>query len=158
MRAAFQAVQDNRQVAVLVPTTLLAQQHAETFTRRFAPFPIHVGTLSRFQNPKEVKALLADLTSGVVDIVIGTHRLLHKNVQFKNPGLVVIDEEQWFGVRHKERLKQLRTQVDVLTLTATPIPRTLQMAFSGVRDLSVIDTPPPGRLAVRSMVSTRLCT
>ena len=152
MRAAFQAVQDNRQVAVLVPTTLLAQQHAETFTRRFAPFPIHVGTLSRFQNPKEVKALLSDLTSGVVDIVIGTHRLLHKNVQFKNLGLVVIDEEQWFGVRHKERLKQLRTQVDVLTLTATPIPRTLQMAFSGVRDLSVIDTPPPGRLAIRTQV------
>ena len=152
MRAAFQAVQDNRQVAVLVPTTLLAQQHAETFTRRFAPFPIHVGTLSRFQTPKEVKALLSDLASGVVDIVIGTHRLLHKNVRFKNLGLVIIDEEQWFGVRHKERLKQLRTQVDVLTLTATPIPRTLQMAFSGVRDLSVIDTPPPGRLAIRTQV------
>ncbi|MCY4613671.1 MAG: transcription-repair coupling factor [Nitrospira sp.] len=152
MRAAFQAVQDNRQVAVLVPTTLLAQQHAETFTRRFAPFPIHVGTLSRFQSPKEVKALLSDLASGVVDIVIGTHRLLHKNVQFKNLGLVIIDEEQWFGVRHKERLKQLRTQVDVLTLTATPIPRTLQMAFSGVRDLSVIDTPPAGRLAIRTQV------
>ncbi|MYC27411.1 MAG: transcription-repair coupling factor [Nitrospira sp. SB0662_bin_26] len=152
MRAAFQAVQDNRQVAVLVPTTLLAQQHSETFTRRFAPFPIHVATLSRFQNPKEVKAVLSDLASGVVDIVIGTHRLLHKNVRFKNLGLVIIDEEQWFGVRHKERLKQLRTQVDVLTLTATPIPRTLQMAFSGVRDLSVIDTPPPGRLAIRTQV------
>ena len=152
MRAAFQAVQDNRQVAVLVPTTLLAQQHSETFTRRFAPFPIRVGTLSRFQSPKEVKALLSDLASGVVDIVIGTHRLLHKNVRFKDLGLVIIDEEQWFGVRHKERLKQLRTQVDVLTLTATPIPRTLQMAFSGVRDLSVIDTPPPGRLAIRTQV------
>ena len=152
MRAAFQAVQDNRQVAVLVPTTLLAQQHSETFTRRFAPFPIHVATLSRFQTPKEVKAVLSDLASGVVDIVIGTHRLLHKNVRFKNLGLVIIDEEQWFGVRHKERLKQLRTQVDVLTLTATPIPRTLQMAFSGVRDLSVIDTPPPGRLAIRTQV------
>ncbi len=152
MRAAFQAVQDNRQVAVLVPTTLLAQQHSETFTRRFAPFPIHVGTLSRFQSPKEVKAVLSDLASGVVDIVIGTHRLLHKHVRFKNLGLVIIDEEQWFGVRHKERLKQLRTQVDVLTLTATPIPRTLQMAFSGVRDLSVIDTPPPGRLAIRTQV------
>ena len=153
MRAAFQAVQDNRQVAVLVPTTLLAQQHSETFTRRFAPFPIHVGTLSRFQTPKEVKALLSDLASGVVDIVIGTHRLLHKTVRFKNLGLVIVDEEQWFGVRHKERLKQLRTQVDVLTLTATPIPRTLQMAFSGVRDLSVIDTPPPGRLAIRTQVA-----
>ena len=152
MRAAFQAVQDNRQVAVLVPTTLLAQQHSETFTRRYAPFPIHVAALSRFQTPKEVKAVLSDLASGVVDIVIGTHRLLHKNVRFKNLGLVIIDEEQWFGVRHKERLKQLRTQVDVLTLTATPIPRTLQMAFSGVRDLSVIDTPPPGRLAIRTQV------
>ena len=152
MRAAFQAIQDTRQVAVLVPTTLLAQQHSETFTRRFAPFPIRVGMLSRFQSPKEVKALLSDLASGVVDIVIGTHRLLHKSVRFKNLGLVIIDEEQWFGVRHKERLKQLRTQVDVLTLTATPIPRTLQMAFSGVRDLSVIDTPPPGRLAIRTQV------
>ena len=152
MRAALQAVEGNRQVAVLVPTTLLAQQHSETFSRRFAPFPIHVATLSRFQSPKEVNALVSDLASGVVDIVIGTHRLLHKNVQFKNLGLVIIDEEQWFGVRHKERLKQLRTQVDVLTLTATPIPRTLQMAFSGVRDLSVIDTPPPGRLAIRTQV------
>jgi len=152
MRAAFKAVQDNRQVAVLVPTTLLAQQHYETFCRRFAPFPVRVEVLSRFQSPKEVKALLPDLASGVVDIVIGTHRLLQKNVEFKNLGLVIIDEEQWFGVRHKERLKQLRTQVDVLTLTATPIPRTLQMAFSGVRDLSVIETPPPGRLAILTQV------
>lgn len=152
MRAAFKAVQDNRQVAVLVPTTLLAQQHYETFCRRFAPFPVRVGVLSRFQSPKEVKALLPDLASGVVDIVIGTHRLLQKNVEFKNLGLVIIDEEQWFGVRHKERMKQLRTQVDVLTLTATPIPRTLQMAFSGVRDLSVIETPPQGRLAIRTQV------
>lgn len=152
MRAAFKAVQDNRQVAVLVPTTLLAQQHYETFCRRFAPFPVRVGVLSRFQSPKDVKALLPDLASGVVDIVIGTHRLLQKNVQFKNLGLVIIDEEQWFGVRHKERLKQLRTQVDVLTLTATPIPRTLQMAFSGVRDLSIIETPPAGRLAIRTQV------
>jgi len=152
MRAAFKAVQDNRQVAVLVPTTLLAQQHYETFCRRFAPFPVRVGVLSRFQSPKEVKALLPDLASGVVDIVIGTHRVLQKSVEFKNLGLVIIDEEQWFGVRHKERMKQLRTQVDVLTLTATPIPRTLQMAFSGVRDLSVIETPPPGRLAIRTQV------
>lgn len=152
MRAAFQAVQDHRQVAVLVPTTILAQQHYETFSRRFAPFPVHVAVLSRFQSPKEVKALLPDLASSVVDIVIGTHRLLQKQVQFKNLGLVIIDEEQWFGVRHKERLKQLRTHVDVLTLTATPIPRTLHMAFSGVRDLSIIDTPPPGRLAIRTQV------
>ncbi|MEC9006395.1 MAG: transcription-repair coupling factor [Nitrospirota bacterium] len=152
MRAAFKAVQDNRQVAVLVPTTLLAQQHHETFCRRFAPFPVRIGILSRFQSPKEVKTLLPDLASGVVDIVIGTHRVLQKNVQFKNLGLVIIDEEQWFGVRHKEHMKQLRTQIDVLTLTATPIPRTLQMAFSGVRDLSVIETPPPGRLAIRTQV------
>ena len=152
MRAAFKAVQDNRQVAVLVPTTLLAQQHYDTFCRRFAPFPVKVGVLSRFQSPKEVKALLPNLASGVIDIVIGTHRLLQKNVQFKNLGLIIIDEEQWFGVRHKERLKQLRTQVDVLTLTATPIPRTLQMAFSGVRDLSVIETPPSGRLAIQTHV------
>ena len=152
MRAALNAVQNNRQVAVLTPTTLLAQQHYETFTRRFAPFPVRVAVLSRFQSTKEVNALLPDLASGVVDIVIGTHRLLQKNVQFKQLGLAIIDEEQWFGVRHKERLKQLRTHVDVLTLTATPIPRTLQMAFSGVRDLSVIDTPPPARLAIRTQV------
>ena len=152
MRAAFQAIQDHRQVAVLVPTTILAQQHYETFSRRFARFPVRVAVLSRFQSPKEVKALLPDLASGVVDIVIGTHRLLQQRVQFKNLGLVIVDEEQWFGVRHKERLKQLRTHVDVLTLTATPIPRTLHMAFSGVRDLSTIDTPPPGRLAIRTQV------
>lgn len=152
MRAAFKAVHDYRQVAILVPTTLLAQQHYETFCRRFAPFPVRIAVLSRFQTAKEVKALLPDLQSGLIDIVIGTHRLLQKDVQFKQLGLVIIDEEQWFGVRHKERLKQLRTQLDVLTLTATPIPRTLQMSFSGVRDLSVIDTPPPGRLAIQTQV------
>jgi len=152
MRAAFKAVEDNRQVTVLVPTTLLAQQHYENFSQRFAPFPVRVAMLSRFQPPKEVKAILRDLATGTVDVVIGTHRLLQKDVQFRNLGLAIVDEEQWFGVRHKERLKQLRTQVDVLTLTATPIPRTLQMALSGVRDLSVIDTPPPGRLAIRSQV------
>ncbi len=152
MRAAFKAVEDNRQVAVLVPTTLLAQQHYENFAQRFAPFPVRVAMLSRFQSPKQIKAVLKDLAAGAVDVVIGTHRLLQQDVQFRNLGLVIIDEEQWFGVRHKERLKQLRTQVDVLTLTATPIPRTLQMAMSGVRDLSVIETPPPGRLAIRSQV------
>ncbi len=152
MRAAFNAIQNNRQVAVLVPTTLLAQQHYETFARRFAPFPVRVAVLSRFQSTKEVKALLPDLASGVVDIVIGTHRLLQKHVEFHQLGLVIIDEEQWFGVRHKERLKQMRTHVDVLTLTATPIPRTLQMTFSGVRDLSVIDTPPPARLAIHTQI------
>ncbi|WP_447978535.1 transcription-repair coupling factor [Candidatus Nitrospira bockiana] len=152
MRAAFKAVEHNRQVAVLVPTTLLAQQHYDNFSQRFGPFPIKVGLLSRFQTPKEAKAVLAGLADGSIDIVIGTHRLLQKGVVFRNLGLVVIDEEQWFGVRHKERLKQLRTQVDVLTLTATPIPRTLQMAMSGLRDLSVIETPPPGRLAIRTHV------
>ncbi len=152
MRAAFKAVQANRQVAVLVPTTLLAQQHYENFSNRFAPFPIKIGVLSRFQSPAEIKTTLKDLASGVIDIVVGTHRVVQKDVAFKQLGLVIIDEEQWFGVRHKERLKQLRTQVDVLTLSATPIPRTLQMAFSGVRDLSVIETAPPGRLAVETQV------
>ncbi len=152
MRAAFLAAEHNRQVAVLVPTTLLAHQHYENFAQRFAPFPARVALLSRFQNPKETKQVLKDVAAGTIDVVIGTHRLLQKDVVFQNLGLVIIDEEQWFGVRHKERLKQLRTQVDVLTLTATPIPRTLQMAMAGVRDLSVIETPPPGRLAIRTQV------
>ena len=152
MRAAFKAIQGNRQVAVLVPTTLLAQQHYENFSLRFAPFPVKIGILSRFQSTAEIKATLKDLADGLIDIVIGTHRVVQKDVLFKQLGLVIIDEEQWFGVRHKERLKQLRTQVDVLTLSATPIPRTLQMAFSGVRDLSVIETAPPGRLAVETQV------
>jgi transcription-repair coupling factor (superfamily II helicase) len=152
MRAVFKAVQDNKQAAVLVPTTLLAQQHFETFTERFAPFPVTVGVVSRLQPLKEQKATLKGVADGSVDIIIGTHRLLQKDVQFRNLGLVVVDEEQWFGVRHKERLKQLRAQVDVLTLTATPIPRTLQMAMSGLRDLSVIETPPADRLAIRTQV------
>ncbi|MEK7222049.1 MAG: transcription-repair coupling factor, partial [Nitrospirota bacterium] len=152
MRAVFKAVQDNKQAAVLVPTTLLAQQHFETFTERFAPFPVTVGVVSRLQPLKEQKAALRGVADGAVDIIIGTHRLLQKDVQFRNLGLVVVDEEQWFGVRHKERLKQLRAQVDVLTLTATPIPRTLQMAMSGLRDLSVIETPPADRLAIRTQV------
>lgn len=152
MRAAFLAVEHNRQVAVLVPTTLLAHQHYDNFAQRFAPFPARVALLSRFQSPKETKAVLKDLAAGTIDVIIGTHRLLQKDVEFSNLGLVIIDEEQWFGVRHKERLKQLRTQVDVLTLTATPIPRTLQMAMAGVRDLSVIETPPPGRLAILTQV------
>ncbi|GJL54416.1 MAG: transcription-repair-coupling factor [Nitrospirales bacterium] len=152
MRAAFKAVQNNRQVAVLVPTTLLAQQHYETFSLRFAPFPVRVGMLTRFQSPAECKTILRDIAAGTLDIIIGTHRLLTKGVQFKNLGIVITDEEQWFGVRHKERLKQLRTQVDVLTLSATPIPRTLQMALSGVRDLSVIESPPTGRLAIQTQV------
>jgi transcription-repair coupling factor (superfamily II helicase) len=152
MRAAFKAVEDNRQVAVLVPTTILAQQHYDNFSQRFAPFPARVAMLSRFQTAKEARAILKDLAAGTVDVVIGTHRLLQQDVQFRNLGLVVIDEEQWFGVRHKERLKQMRTQVDVLTLTATPIPRTLQMAMSSLRDLSIIETPPAGRLAIKTQV------
>ncbi|BFU94622.1 MAG: Transcription-repair-coupling factor [Nitrospira sp.] len=152
MRAAFKAVEDNRQVAVLVPTTLLAHQHYDNFAERFAPFPTKVALLSRFQSPKETKAILKDVAAGIIDVVIGTHRLLQKDVTFRNLGLVIIDEEQWFGVKHKERLKTLRTQVDVLTLTATPIPRTLQMAMASVRDLSIIDTPPAGRLSIRTQV------
>jgi transcription-repair coupling factor (superfamily II helicase) len=152
LRAVFKAVMNNQQAAVLVPTTLLAQQHFETFSDRFAPFPVMVGMLSRFQSAKEQQATLRKLADGAIDVVIGTHRLLQKDVRFRNLGLVVIDEEQWFGVRHKERLKQLRAQVDILTLTATPIPRTLQMAMSGLRDLSVIETPPADRLAIRTQV------
>ena len=152
MRAAFKAVEDNRQVAVLVPTTLLAHQHYDNFAERFAPFPTRVALLSRFQSPNEAAAILKDVAAGTIDIVIGTHRLLQKDVRFRNLGLVIIDEEQWFGVKHKERLKELRTQVDVLTLTATPIPRTLQMAMASVRDLSIIDTPPAGRLSIRTQV------
>ena len=152
MRAAFKAVEDNRQVAVLVPTTLLAHQHYDNFSERFAPFPTKVALLSRFQSPKEARAILKEVAAGTIDVVIGTHRLLQKDVVFRNLGLVVIDEEQWFGVKHKERLKELRTQIDVLTLTATPIPRTLQMAMASVRDLSIIDTPPAGRLSIRTQV------
>ncbi|HMQ33360.1 MAG TPA: transcription-repair coupling factor [Chloroflexaceae bacterium] len=152
LRAAFKAVQDGRQVAVLVPTTVLAQQHFDTFTRRMAAFPVSVEMLSRFRSPKEQDAITADLGKGRVDIVIGTHRLLSKDVRFKDLGLVIVDEEQRFGVRHKERLKQLRAEVDVLTLTATPIPRTLHMAMAGIRDLSVIDTPPEDRVPIKTYV------
>lgn len=153
MRAAFKAVQENRQVAVLVPTTLLAQQHSRNFSERFRPFPVRVEMLSRFRTAAEQKAVLRDLETGQVDIVIGTHRLLQQDVRYKNLGLIVVDEEQRFGVRHKERLKQLRTSVDVLTLTATPIPRTLQMALVGMRDLSMIESPPADRLAIRTILS-----
>lgn len=152
LRAAFKAVQDNKQVAVLVPTTVLAQQHYETFRQRMAAFPVVVEMLSRFRLPREQSAILQRLAQGTVDILVGTHRLLSKDVVFKDLGLLVIDEEQRFGVRHKERLKQLRTEVDVLTLTATPIPRTLHMALAGVRDMSVIDTPPDYRLPIKTYV------
>ncbi len=152
LRAAFKAAQDGKQVAVLVPTTVLAQQHFDTFSKRIAAFPLRVEMLSRFRSPKEQDAIIAALARGQVDIVIGTHRLLSKDVRFKDLGLVVVDEEQRFGVRHKERLKQLRAQVDVLTLTATPIPRTLHMAMAGIRDLSVIDTPPEDRVPIKTYV------
>ena len=152
MRAAFLAVQDDRQVAVLVPTTLLAQQHYQNFQDRFADWPVRVEVLSRFKTKKEQDKVLAGLQDGTVDIVIGTHKLVQDRIAFKRLGLVIIDEEHRFGVRQKERLKALRTEVDVLTLTATPIPRTLNMSLAGLRDLSIIATPPAGRLAVKTFV------
>jgi transcription-repair coupling factor (superfamily II helicase) len=153
LRAAFKAVMDGRQVAVLVPTTVLAQQHYNTFSERLAAFPVSIEMLSRFRSKHDQTRILGELAEGKVDIIVGTHMLLSKNVQFKNLGLVVIDEEQRFGVRHKERLKQLRAEVDVLTLSATPIPRTLHMALSGVRDLSLIETPPEDRLPIKTYVT-----
>ncbi len=155
LRAAFKAVQDGKQVAVLVPTTVLAQQHYETFSERLATFPVHVAMLSRFRTPAEQKEVVAGIESGDVDIVIGTHRLLQKDVRFRDLGLLVIDEEHRFGVKHKERLKQLRTEVHVLSMTATPIPRTLHMALSGVRDISVIETPPESRQPIETHVVER---
>ncbi|MGQ0601140.1 MAG: transcription-repair coupling factor [Anaerolineales bacterium] len=148
LRAAFKAVTDGRQVAILVPTTVLAQQHYHTFQNRLAPYPVKVEMLSRFRSPQQSRAILHELAEGQVDIIVGTHRLLQKDVQFKNLGLVVVDEEQRFGVTHKEKLKRLRTEVDVLTLTATPIPRTLYFALTGIRDISTINTPPEERLPV----------
>jgi transcription-repair coupling factor (superfamily II helicase) len=152
LRAAFKAVADGYQVAVLVPTTVLAQQHWATFSDRFGAFPARVELLSRFRSAKEQKAVVEGLRQGSVDVVIGTHRLLSKDVAFKNLGLMIIDEEHRFGVAHKERMKQLRASVDVLALTATPIPRTLYMSLSGVRDMSVIETPPLDRLPIETIV------
>ena len=153
LRAAFKTVSDGMQVGLLVPTTVLAQQHYATFSERLSPYPLQVEVLSRFRTPKEQQEVLAGLETGAVDIVIGTHRLLQKDVKFKNLGLVVVDEEQRFGVGHKETLKRLRNQVDVLTLSATPIPRTLHMALTGIRDMSVMNTPPEARLPVKTFVS-----
>ena len=153
LRAAFKAVMDGMQVAVLVPTTVLAQQHFTTFSQRLSPFPVKVELLSRFRSPKEQQGVIEGLARGSVDICIGTHRLLQKDVSFKNLGLVIIDEEQRFGVAHKERLKQLRKEVDVLTLSATPIPRTMHMALVGVRDMSTMETPPEERLPIKSYVA-----
>jgi transcription-repair coupling factor (superfamily II helicase) len=153
LRAAFVAVQAGRQVALLVPTTLLAQQHFSTFSDRLADWPITVELLSRFRTGSQSRQVLEQLGNGAVDIVIGTHRLIQKDIRFKQLGLVIIDEEQRFGVQQKERLKQLRAEVDLLTLTATPIPRTLNMAMSGIRDLSIIATPPARRMAVKTLIS-----
>jgi transcription-repair coupling factor (superfamily II helicase) len=152
MRAAFKAIGDGKQVAVLTPTTVLCYQHFETFKERFAAFPVTVSMLSRFVNAKEQKKIVGDVEGGKIDIVIGTHRLLSKDIKFHDLGLMVIDEEQRFGVAHKERLKQIKKQVDVVTMTATPIPRTLNMALSGLRDMSVIETPPRDRLAIQTVV------
>jgi transcription-repair coupling factor (superfamily II helicase) len=152
IRAAFKAVMEGKQVAVLVPTTLLAEQHYVTFSERYAPFPVKVAMLSRFVSPREQAQILEDAAKGTVDVVIGTHRLLSQDVKFKDLGLLVVDEEQRFGVVHKERLKRLRTSVDVLTMTATPIPRTLEMALSGIREMSVVDTPPEDRQPVLTYV------
>jgi transcription-repair coupling factor (superfamily II helicase) len=152
VRAAFKAVQDGKQVAILVPTTLLVQQHFTTFSQRYAPFPIKINALSRFQSTKEINETLAGIAEGSVDVIIGTHRLLTADVRFKDLGLVIVDEEQRFGVEHKEHLKALKTNVDFLTMTATPIPRTLEMSLTGIREMSLIQTPPEDRLPVLTFV------
>ena len=153
MRAAFKAVQDGKQVAVLTPTTVLSFQHFETFKKRFAQFPIHVEMISRFRTAKEQKDIVERVETGKVDVLIGTHRLLSKDIKFQDLGLLVVDEEQRFGVRHKERLKQLRKEIDVLAMSATPIPRTLHMSLVGLRDMSVIETPPKDRMAIQTVVA-----
>jgi transcription-repair coupling factor (superfamily II helicase) len=153
MRATFKALGDGKQVAILAPTTVLAFQHFETFKRRFQPFPVRVEMFSRFRTAKELKALVEDLGEGKIDVAIGTHRLLSQDVQFKDLGLVAVDEEQRFGVKHKERLKHLKKAVDVITMSATPIPRTLHMSLLGLRDMSVIETPPKDRLAIHTVVA-----
>ncbi|KRL90280.1 transcription-repair coupling factor [Lactobacillus kalixensis] len=152
LRAAFKAIQDNKQVAFLVPTTILAQQHYETILDRFKDFPVNVAMLSRFQTQAEAKEIVQGLEDGKIDLVVGTHRILSKDVKFKDLGLLIIDEEQRFGVKHKERLKELKANIDVLTLTATPIPRTLHMSMVGVRDLSVMETPPQNRYPIQTYV------
>src|SRR6185503_4397817 len=153
MRAAFKALGDGKQVAILAPTTVLAFQHFETFKRRFQPFPVRVEMFSRFRSPKEITASLVDLAEGKIDLAIGTHRLFSQDVKFKDLGLVIVDEEQRFGVKHKERLKQLQKSVDAVSMSATPIPRTLHMSLLGLRDMSVIETPPKDRLAIQTVVA-----
>nr|MBX2861057.1 DEAD/DEAH box helicase [Vampirovibrio sp.] len=152
LRGVFKAVLSGKQVAVLVPTTILAQQHFNTLSDRFKPYPVRLGLLSRFRSPKEQKEVVAKLQLGEVDVVVGTHRLLQKDIRFKDLGLLVVDEEQRFGVSHKEKIKQMRSEVDVLTLSATPIPRTLYMALSGIREMSLINTPPINRSPVQTYV------
>src|SRR4030095_5798734 len=152
MRAAFKAVMDGKQVAFLAPTTVLAFQHLKTIQERFAGFPVSVDMISRFRTNAEQKVTLTRLATGQLDIIVGTHRLLSKDVGFRALGLLVVDEEQRFGVAHKERIKQLRRKVDVLTMTATPIPRTLNMSLAGIRDMSVIETPPRDRLSIQTQV------
>jgi len=153
MRAAFKAVQDGKQVAVLTPTTILSFQHFETFKKRFAQFPINIEMISRFRTAKEQKEIVARVETGKIDILIGTHRLLSKDIHFQDLGLLIVDEEQRFGVRHKERLKQMRREIDVLAMSATPIPRTLHMSLMGLRDMSVIETPPKDRMAIQTVVA-----
>ena len=153
MRAAFKAVQDGKQVAVLTPTTILSFQHFETFKKRFSQFPINIEMISRFRTAKEQKIIKEQVETGKVDILIGTHRLLSKDIKFQDLGLLIVDEEQRFGVRHKERLKQMRKEIDVLAMSATPIPRTLHMSLMGLRDMSVIETPPKDRMAIQTVVA-----
>jgi len=152
LRAAFKAINDGKQVAFLVPTTILAQQHYQTIVERFKSFPVQAAIMSRFQTRAQQTATKKGLLDGSIDIVVGTHRLLSKDIQFADLGLLIVDEEQRFGVKHKERLKQLKSQIDVLTMTATPIPRTLNMSMNGVRDLSVIETAPPNRYPIQTFV------
>ncbi|PTK52768.1 transcription-repair coupling factor, partial [Staphylococcus nepalensis] len=152
LRAAVIAVMEGKQVAFLVPTTILAQQHYEPLLERMQDFPVNIQLMSRFRTPKEIKETKQGLKDGTIDIVVGTHKLLAKDVKYKDLGLLVVDEEQRFGVRHKERIKTLKTNVDVLTLTATPITRTLRLSMLGVRDLSVIETPPENRFPVQTYV------
>jgi len=154
IRAAFKAILSGKQVALLVPTTILAQQHYQTFSDRFKPYPVRIGLLSRFRTPKQQKETIKNILTGECDLIIGTHRILQKDIKFKNPGLLIIDEEHKFGVAHKEKLKMLRAQIDVLTLSATPIPRTLYMSLSGVRDMSLINTPPVNRAPIKTYVGS----
>ena len=150
MRATFKAIQQEKQVAILVPTTILAQQHFETFCKRFENTPFIIDVISRFRTATEQKKIIKSLQEGKIDVLIGTHRMLSKDVKFKELGLLVVDEEQRFGVKHKEKIKHFRASVDVLTLSATPIPRTLHMSLMGIRDLSLVNTPPADRRAIRT--------